>query len=205
VQERYSGLQELAYLHPDYFRPDAEPLRTLGLGPEEPYSVVRFVSWRATHDVGQRGFTDAQKRDAVERLGRLGRVFVSTEGERAPVPPERLHDLLAGARVYLGEGATMATEAGLLGTPSIYVSSLVGTMGNFETLRAESLVESFSSAAAALERATALAGDAAAKPAWQARARAFALRHDDVTDLVCRRLVELGAKRAALENPAGRA
>jgi predicted glycosyltransferase len=69
-------------------------------------------------------------------------VFITSEAElpaefkphQIHVPPHRIHDVLAFARLYLGEGATMATEAGLLGTPSIYVSSLVGTMGNFEEL-----------------------------------------------------------------------
>ena len=35
-----------------------------------------------------------------------------------------MHDVLAHASVYVGEGASMASEAACLGVPSIYVNSL---------------------------------------------------------------------------------
>jgi uncharacterized protein len=35
-----------------------------------------------------------------------------------------MHDALAFATIYIGEGATMASEAGVLGTPSVYISSI---------------------------------------------------------------------------------
>ena len=47
----------------------------------------------------------------------------------------------------------MATEAGLLGVPSVYVSSLVGTIGNFDVLLRAGLVESFRDGGRALDRA----------------------------------------------------
>jgi predicted glycosyltransferase len=139
---RYEGFQELAYLHPDYFRPDPTVLDELGVSGGQPFIVLRFVAWKASHDLGQEGLSFSFKREVVETLSRYGRVFITSEAElpaefkphQIHVPPHRIHDVLAFARLYLGEGATMATEAGLLGTPSIYVSSLVGTMGNFEEL-----------------------------------------------------------------------
>jgi predicted glycosyltransferase len=139
---RYAGYQELAYLHPDYFRPDPTVLNELGVSTGESFIVLRFVAWKASHDLGQEGLSLSFKREVVKTLSRYGRVFITSEAElpvefephQIHVPPHRIHDVLAFARLYLGEGATMATEAGLLGTPSVYVSSLVGTMGNFEEL-----------------------------------------------------------------------
>ena len=78
----------------------------------------------------------------VRELSRHGRVLITSESElpkefekyRINIRPEKIHDLLYYSSMYVGEGATMATEAGILGTPSIYISSLTGTMGNFEEL-----------------------------------------------------------------------
>jgi len=40
------------------------------------------------------------------------------------ISPENYHNLLAYAELYIGEGATTAVEAAILGIPSIYVSSI---------------------------------------------------------------------------------
>jgi len=137
----FEGYFELAYLHPNYFIPDATVLDDAGLTPDVPYIVMRFVSWQATHDVGQQGIRD--KIGLVRMLEQYRRVLITSEGPlpealeqyRIQVSPEKLHDLLYYANLYIGEGGTIATEAAVLGTPSIYVSSLVGTMGNFIELR----------------------------------------------------------------------
>ena len=50
---RYPGYQQLAYLHPKRFRADASRLAQYGFG-EERLFVVRFVSWEAAHDIGDR-------------------------------------------------------------------------------------------------------------------------------------------------------
>ncbi len=204
-QHRYDGFQELAYLHPSYFQPDAGILEELGLSTGQRFSVMRLVSWQATHDRGQTGLSDELKKKALTRLGRHGPVLISSE---APLPealerhalrvaPHRLHDVLALASLYLGEGATMATEAALLGTPSVYVSSLVGTMGNFEALESEGLVLPFRDGGAALDRAEALLADANAKSVWADRSRALISRLVDVTDVVCQQVLEMGLSGAA--------
>ncbi len=194
IQRRYQGLHELAYLHPRRFAPDPEIRSTLGVGPEEPFAVARFVSWGAGHDQGHAGFGRNQQEETVRRLSAHLRVFVSAEG-RIPsalepfalrLEPHRIHHALGQARLVIGDGATMATEAGLLGTPSLYVSSLVGTMGNFRVLQKAGLVESFPLAAPALDRAEALLTDPAEERAWRARARKFAEGHIDVVDFVVR-------------------
>ncbi|MCZ7355877.1 MAG: DUF354 domain-containing protein [Candidatus Methanoperedens sp.] len=136
-QVRYNGYHELAYLHPDYFKPDPAVLDELGLSKEDIFIILRFVTWGASHDVGQHGIQN--KIRLVKELEKYGRVYITSEGRldnelenyKIKVPPEKIHDLLYYATLYMGEGATMATESAILGTPAIYVSSLAGTMGNF--------------------------------------------------------------------------
>ena len=129
-QVRYDGNHALAYLHPAYFTPDPAVLPELGLKPDDPYLIVRFVSWDASHDVGQQGISD--KPGLVKALEPYGRILITSEG---PLPPEleryriqvsplKMHDLLYYALMYIGEGATMASEAAVLGTHAIYVSTL---------------------------------------------------------------------------------
>jgi uncharacterized protein len=133
---RYRAYHELFYLHPDEFTPDWKELDSLGLRPSDPFFIVRFVAWGATHDIGAHGFGLDEKRDLLRVLSSHGRVLLSVEGgplnpEYRPMvttfPPEKVHHLLAFAQLYVGEGATMASEAAVLGTPAIYLNTL--TMG----------------------------------------------------------------------------
>ena len=126
---RYRGYHELAYLHPRRFTPDPEVLRRHGLDPGNPYSVVRFVSWRALHDVKARGFTPEEKLQLARTLEEHGRVYITSETPlpeqferyRLPLPPDQIHHLLAFARLFIGESATMASESAVLGTPFVYI------------------------------------------------------------------------------------
>ncbi|WP_066958756.1 DUF354 domain-containing protein [Methanoculleus thermophilus] len=129
-QVRYNGYHELAYLHPNRFTPDPAVLTELGLTEDDPFIIVRFVSWQASHDVGQHGIRD--KVGLVKALEQYGRVLITSEGalpeELQPyqirVSPEKLHDLLYYATLYVGEGGTTASECAVLGTHAIYVNTL---------------------------------------------------------------------------------
>jgi predicted glycosyltransferase len=131
-QVRYKGYHELCYLHPRYFRRDKSIKGWLGLREDEPYCILRFVSWKATHDIGARGFSGEEKLQLVKKLSDRFRVFITSENEvqeelkafRLSVPPELLHQVLAFADIVISEGATIASEAGLLGSPAIYYSSI---------------------------------------------------------------------------------
>ena len=130
AHRRYEGYHGLAYLHPGRFTPDPDVLARLGLTPETPFFVVRFVAWESVHDVGETGFSDGGKRRLIERLAREGRVILSVEGAVpdafrrycADVPVQEMHHLLAYCRLFVGESATMAEEACLLGSHAIFVS-----------------------------------------------------------------------------------
>ncbi|MBD3369677.1 hypothetical protein GF402_04855 [Candidatus Fermentibacteria bacterium] len=127
--ERYEGYHELSYLRPRYFDPDPEVLGELGVEEGERYTILRFVGWQASHDVGHKGLSNDTKLSAVERFGRFGKVFVSSERRlsgklerfKIGIPPERIHHALAFATLLYGESATMASECSVLGTPAIYL------------------------------------------------------------------------------------
>ena len=138
---RYPGFHELAYLHPDRFSTNVDALREAGVDPDEPYFVCRFVSMGAYHDVGESGISPAQREAVVEALSAHGDVYVSSESplpasmeaNRLPVPPHAMHDLLAEASLLVTDSATMALEAGILGTPVVRSNS-IDAGGEFGTL-----------------------------------------------------------------------
>lgn len=132
---RYKGFKELSYLHPKYFCPNPAVLKEIGINPEEQFMVLRFISWNASHDAGQSGIRN--KSDLIKRIEPYGKILISCEGPlnqefkkyQINLPPEKLHDLLYYAALYLGESGTMATEAALLGTPSVLINSLAKYCG----------------------------------------------------------------------------
>lgn len=131
---RYKGYHELAYLHPNYFKPDSAVLEWLDLSKDERFFIIRFSSLDASHDIRKRGF-DFRGKDEIKgflrRLEEHGRPFLANEIELGKnfekyslrTPPEQIHSLLSYATLYIGEGATMASEAGVLGVPWIYAST----------------------------------------------------------------------------------
>lgn len=128
----YQSIHEMSYLHKGNYAPDIRIFDQLGISPHDDYFVLRFVAWDATHDVGQKGISQESKARLISYLENFGRVFVSTEGKpedkyrkyEFDIDPWMLHHVLYYAKMYVGEGATMAVEASILGTPSIYVNSL---------------------------------------------------------------------------------
>jgi uncharacterized protein len=131
-QIKYKGYHENAYLHPSNFIADKSIYHSLGIGAGEKYFLLRFVSWGATHDVGQSGLLDQTKREIISMLSNHGKVFISSESKlpddlkkyQIKIAPQDMHSALAFADIYIGEGATMASECTMLGTPSIYINTL---------------------------------------------------------------------------------
>jgi predicted glycosyltransferase len=192
TQRFYDGYQELAYLHPDRFEPDPTVLEAHGVEPGAFFAVARFVSMDAFHDVGHAGFSPAAKRELVGTLTERGPVYVTSEvsesvdvvADSAPVPPEDVHHLLAFADLYVGDSGTMATEAALLGTPTVRLDALDQPMGNFEELGERGLMVSTPDERAALTAVAELAADAEAGDRWRRRRDELLTEKVDVTDVV---------------------
>jgi hypothetical protein len=133
---RYPSYQKLAYLHPERFEPDPAIYKDLGIKSGQFYSLLRFVAFQASHDVGHHGMSDELKRELISKLSEYGPVFVSSEaplvGEMKQyalrISPARIHQALAFSSILVSESPTMTIEAAILGTPALYCSSLVGLL-----------------------------------------------------------------------------
>jgi len=147
-QITYKGHHELAYLHPNHFKPTPFITELLGLKKGEKFIVLRFVSWTASHDIGQKGLSFETTRKAIKDLSKFARVFISSEGNlpgdlkqyKIEIPPEKMHDALAYANLYIGDSPTMAEESAILGTPSICISSWAGETGVIKDLQEYNLL-----------------------------------------------------------------
>ena len=108
-QIRVNSCKELAYLHPDYYKPNKEIFDLLKINDNEDYAVVRFNNFDATHDVGVRGFQLNDKSDLINMLSEYTNVFVSFEGAASKeiekyelnVPKSRIHDVLYYAKIFI--------------------------------------------------------------------------------------------------------
>lgn len=125
---RLKGTKDLSYFHPAAFTADQSEALAAGFDPASNNYFVRLVSWRSNHDLGKAGWTEDLLRKLVCRLSETGRVHLSSE---EPLPTDlacyaylgskrSAHHLLAHCRLLIGESATMASEAAILGVPAIY-------------------------------------------------------------------------------------
>ena len=197
---RYAGYKELAYLHPSRFTPQASVLDLIGASQDERLIVVRFASWDSSHDIREDllAFHDpADILSFIHRLGAYGRVLITSE-RKLPgevdrlvlkIPLERIHDLLFYSSLYIGEGATMASEAGVLGTPWIFISNATrGYLDDQEQKYGLGFWET------SLERAMGCVEEVFALPdlkrSWAVKRQALLRDKIDVTDFIVNFLEE---------------
>ena len=130
---RFNGFNELNYLHPNHFTPDGNIVSELGLTGER-YVLIRFSALDAHHDLTAKGFgfqDEDEVLDFINKIEEFARVVITSEIKlggkfdkyKLTVPSDKWHDFLYHASMYIGEGAKTASEAAILGVPSIYVSN----------------------------------------------------------------------------------
>jgi hypothetical protein len=201
-QAKFRGIWVQAYLNPPYFRPDPEPLRQAGVDLENPYVVMRTIQWAAAHDVGLKRSSRQDVQEAVERLSQLGRVILTCEGSvpdalahlRSPVSADRMHDLLAFASLYIGEGVTMAAEAAVLGIPSVLCNHY--QPGYIRALeRRYGLLHAASSLAEGLPAAEQLLGRRGLRDEWQDKRARLMEETDDIVEFVVQFVERIAAKQ----------
>jgi len=196
-QVRYDGIDHLAYTHPSYFAPDPGARRRAGLGLEQPYALLRLVAWQAAHDVGQKGLSERDLEQLVATVQPHGRVLISSEaplpakwaGQRVRAPAGDMLSLLAFARIYVGEGASMASEAACLGVPAVYVNPLrVGYLKQLE--QRYRLVRCVDTGPEAVAAAAEMLSTPVAE--WRARRQRLLDEKQDVTAFVARIVERVG-------------
>jgi len=187
---RYDSYHELAYLHPNRFSAEERALDHLGISEGEPFSLLRFVSWNAGHDISQGGLNLDQKRELVKEMEKHGRVFISSEKQlpqdlekyRIRIPAHYMHTVLDAAKLYIGEGASMASECAMLGTPALYINSL--DAGTLKEQTDFGLIYSFRNYEGVLETAINLLADDVTESRHQRRRRALIEERVDLTALL---------------------
>lgn len=196
-QRRFRAVPVMAYLAPSVFEPDEAPLRQAGIDPHEPYVVLRAISWQAVHDQGVTRPGETVLHDAVDRLSRFGRVIVTSESplpasladHRNPIPVEHVHDLLAFASCYVGEGGSMASEAAVLGTPAIFCNPLRAGCGCILHLEQHyGLVRTVDTLPDGLAVAEQWLGDPDLARTWRERRARLLADSEDVTAFMLRTL-----------------
>lgn len=193
---QFNGFLELAYLHPNHFTPSESILTELGLKKSDKYAVLRFVSWSAVHDIGQQsGFNLDMKKSLVHELEKYCRVLITSEGKLPPelekyqitVSPEKIHDLLSFAHLFVGDSQTMTSEAGILGTPAVRCNSFVGVndMGNFLELENDyHLIFNFTNPQDAINKAVELIQRSDLKSEWNMKKKNLLSEKIDVSQFM---------------------
>ena len=147
----------------------------------------------AAHDSGIAGANEAAVMDAAGRLSRYGRVLLSSEKPLGPalkayanpVPTEHMHHLLSFARLFVGEGGTMAAEAALMGVPSIFSSPLAtGFLLALE--RDYGLVRNVPTLGEAVELAEGLLATPDLRETWQRRRQDMLADSEDIPEFMWR-------------------
>ena len=78
---RFHGYMEQCYLQKQYFEPNIDILKKLQLEENDKYVIIRLVSWKASHDIGQKGFSLDYLRRLIALVENHSRVFLSVEGK----------------------------------------------------------------------------------------------------------------------------
>lgn len=186
-QIKFKGFMELCYLHPRYFNPKLDILSELGIGQQEKFTLLRFVSWEVSHDFGKARLNTEFKIKLFNDLHKYSKVLISAEGElpselekyRVRISPEKMHDVLSCASLYIGEGATTASECAILGTPAIYVNILdAGTLQEQEKF---GLLLNFRNDIGVIEKAIELINTSKIDEEWKKRRMKMLKEKIDVT------------------------
>jgi uncharacterized protein len=189
-QIRFNSYSELFYLHPNQLPSDFFNCEIPGLMKNDRVALLRFISWKANHDIGHSGLDLPVKKQLVNLLVEKGfKVIISCEGEnRDPFfdkylirfSPETIHYVMARAELLITEGATMASECAMIGRPAIYVNSLdAGTLREQEDKY--HLIFGFRSSTGVIEKVTELINDPNIKEVFQQRKQKMLSEKIDIT------------------------
>ncbi len=132
----YNGIQKMSYLNPKYFTPDKGVLKSLGLSENDKFFIIRLVSLTSGHDIegNHKGLNENLLRKVIAKLEKEGKVFITSESSlskeflkyKISIFPNKMHDLMYYASLFIGDSQSMCAEAGILGTPFIRYNDFVG-------------------------------------------------------------------------------
>lgn len=133
-------MHELAYLHPNQFQANKSVLNQYKLE-NKAYYILRLSALKAHHDIGEEGINYQQSIQILDILKAKGSILISSEN---PLPknleqysiksPDHFHHLLAFSKLLVCDSQTVASEAAVLGVPSVRINSFVGRISYLEEL-----------------------------------------------------------------------
>ena len=121
----HDSYHELAYLHPNNFKPDDSVLIKYGLYSNK-YIIIRKSALSAHHDDNAKGLNSDVWEKVIELCNQF-QVILSFEGRTThEIEPWDMHHILYYAKMLITDGLSMSIEASVLGTPSIRYNSFEG-------------------------------------------------------------------------------
>ncbi len=138
---KYNGYHELAYLHPNNFKPSKD-IALKYVNANEIFFIIRFAKLVAHHDVNVSGLNIEVSKKIIELLLPFGEVFITSEVQlhkdlekyRININPIDIHHVMAYAQLFIGDSQTMAAESGVMGVPFIRFNDFVGRIGYLDEL-----------------------------------------------------------------------
>lgn len=130
-QHTFNAYVEQLYLHSNYYHPSDDVLTELGVQSKE-YVLIRYTAYTAHHDLYAKPISEELKKAIVTECAKHFKVFVSLEKDnndvfykpyKLNISPEKIHDVMYHARFMVAQGATMPSEAFVLGVPYLRLSS----------------------------------------------------------------------------------
>lgn len=137
----YEGYMKLAYLHPNYFKPDRAVVEKYGINGK--YILLRLAKLSAHHDAGIKGLNTKLVDNIISIANDKGyKVYISSEsGIEERLRPYQLkikhtdiHHLMAYASLLISDSQSMSVEAAMLGTPNLRFSDFTGRISVLEEL-----------------------------------------------------------------------
>ncbi|MDD4108443.1 MAG: DUF354 domain-containing protein [Prolixibacteraceae bacterium] len=137
----YKGYMKLAYLHPNFFKPD-NTIKSSYIQSDK-YCLIRLAQLTAHHDAGIRGLDNELVKKLITIIeSKNYRVFISAEGcliselskYQLKINQNHIHHVLAFASLLISDSQSMSVEAAMLGIPSIRFSDFSGRISVLEEL-----------------------------------------------------------------------
>ncbi|MDQ3050630.1 MAG: DUF354 domain-containing protein [Bacteroidota bacterium] len=137
----HNSYHELAYLHPDHFKPDFSLVSHMFEKGTRNF-IIRFSELGAYHDVDKQGINDELALTLIDMLKPHGRVYITSErplpsqfeSYRIAIKSSHIHHALYFADMFIGDSQTMTAESAVLGTPALRFNDFVGELGYLEDL-----------------------------------------------------------------------
>lgn len=191
--KKFNSYLELAYLSPSYFSPDSSILEKYDLN-EKTYVILRLSALSSHHDMNAQGFSfssESELESFIEQISKYGKVIVFSEKSNwdiisdysLEIDPDDFHHILFYSKMCIGEGATMASEAAILGVPAIYVSNT--RRGYLDDLENNyDLCYTFNDKQEALTKAVYLLSDETVQDKWNGKREAMLKDKLDITSYI---------------------